>query len=527
MGELRFSKADLKQMERWGVTPAQVRDQLETCRHAAFSVLDRPCTLGDGIRRFGADEVERYLQRHRQAAGEGRFQGFIPASGAATRMFQSLLQIYHMPHFLEQEELKCRVWQGVSVACDFVTFLEALPRFAFFEDLKSAVAREETTLSAVLEGARFRVLLEFLLTQRGLGYGALPKGLLKFHRYPSESRTAFEEHLVEGGLYLCDRRGVCKLHFTISSEFEEWFRSLHEKAQTVHGTPKGIRFEVGFSYQKRSTDTIAVDRDKRPFRDRSGRLVFRPAGHGALLENLNDLQGDLIYIKNIDNVVPDRLKDPCVFWKKVLGGYLVEVQEKVHECVRKLLHDPSPGVVHKAVRLAADELLLDLPRCPEECSLDERREHLLEALDRPIRVCGVVPNVGEPGGAPFWVRGRDGRRSIQIVEKAQVDLNDPDQKGIWESSTHFNPVDLVCAVRGSSGEPHDLRRYVDRSAVILTRKTKDGRELEAIELPGLWNGAMADWITLMVEVPRITFNPVKTLFDLLRPEHCADTGPAG
>ncbi|HOV86209.1 MAG TPA: DUF4301 family protein [Syntrophobacteraceae bacterium] len=526
MGGDAFSKADLKQMERQGITPAQVRDQLAICRSASFSRLVRPCTLGDGIRLLSAEERERAVERQRIAAQAGRFQKFVPASGAATRMFQSLLQIFHMPHFLEREELQCRVRQGVSVACDFLAFLDGLPRFAFYEDLEKAVVREGTTLAALIQGSQFRSLLEFLLTPRGLAYGSLPKGLLKFHRYPTESRTAFEEHLVEAARYIRDARGSCRLHFTISPEHEEWFRFLHEKAQSVHGVPEGVRYEVGFSFQKRSTDTIAVDRNKRPFRDRSGRLVFRPGGHGALLENLRDLEGDLIYIKNIDNVVPDRLKEPGIFWKMVLGGYLVEVQERVHEWVGGLQQDPSADFIRSAARFAAEDLLLDLSPAFDKLSAGEQRDRLIEVLDRPIRVCGVVRNVGEPGGAPFWVKGSDGRLSIQIVEKAQVNLEDPDQRRTWESSTHFNPVDVVCAVRDFEGRPYDLRKYVDPRAVILTRKSKDGRELEALELPGLWNGAMAGWITLLVEVPRITFNPVKTLFDLLKPEHSSEPGPS-
>ena len=280
----------------------------------------------------------------------------------------------------------------------------------------------------------------------------------------------------------------------------------------------GNCFDVTFSFQKPSTNTIAADINNLPFRDADGRLHFRPGGHGALLDNLNDLQGDLIYIKNVDNICRDHLKDTGVFWKRVLGGYLVEVQRRVHSHIKSLLAGSTLSL-RATEEFLRNTLMIELPAGYAYWNLEKKRIHLFSRLNRPIRVCGVVPNEGEPGGAPFWVRDRSGGLSAQIVERAQVDFDSPEQRDIWRSSTHFNPVDLVCAVRDYRGQPFDLRRYADPEAVFLTRKSRDGRELKALELPGLWNGSMADWTSIMVEVPSATFNPVKTVFDLLRPEH--------
>lgn len=515
-----FIEADYLQMESLGITEEQVRRQIETFQRSSYFVnLEKACIPGDGIQIIPPSEREKYLEIHYRAARQGRFLKFVPASGAATRMFQSLLQIYHLPHFLEYDELLRRADQGVAVACDFVRFMEGLPHFPFLDDLEDALARDGFDLDQLVEDHRFHTILEYLLTEYGLNYGGLPKGLLKFHRYEHGSRTAFEEHLVEAAHYLGNGTGMCRLHFTVSPEHERRFAGLLNSVRGCYEDRFEMQYEVDFSSQKSTTDTLAVDVQNRPFRDRHGRLVFRPAGHGALLENLNDLQADLVYIKNIDNVAPDPLKRDTFLWKRILGGRLVEVQERVHSLLRRLKNEVSESIVSAADAFAQEELSMPFPVSYDEMPLEERHAFLVKRLNRPIRVCGVVRNVGEPGGAPFWVKDRNGSVSLQIVEKAQVDFRRPDQKTIWVSSTHFNPVDLVCGVRDCEGHPFDLRRYVDPEAVFISSKSKDGRELKALELPGLWNGSMGDWISVIVEVPRSTFSPVKTIFDLLREEH--------
>ncbi len=515
---IRFTRPDYHQMETLGIDPAKVVDQVNTFRKSDFFMhLNRPGTLGDGVRTVSAADAGKFLALHEDASRNSRFMKFVPASGAATRMFQSLLQIYYLPQYLERDELKKRVSQEVAIACDFVRFVEGLPRFAFARDLGEVLAADGFTLEDVVLTAQYRTLLEYLLTDRGLAYGVLPKALLKFHSYPDENRTAFEEQLAESVQYLGNES--CKIHFTVPEEHQERFRAHMESVCRSYGQRFGTAFDVCFSFQKPSTHTIAVTMDGFPFRDRFGRLHFRPAGHGALLENLNDLQADLIFIKNIDNVVPDRLKGPVCFWKKVLGGYLIAVQKEIHSLVRRMRARQDGQAVREAAGFVTRELLTPLPGDFDAWPEEKRRELLLDLLDRPIRVCGVVPNAGEPGGAPFWVEDEHGAISIQIVEKAQVNMESPEQQRIWNSSTHFNPVDIVCCTRDFQGKPFDLRQYVDPRAVIISRKSKDGQDIQALELPGLWNGSMAHWVSIFVEVPPETFNPVKSVYDLLRAEH--------
>jgi len=517
---IRFTNADHQQMRSLGIDTAGVFDQIDTFRRSDFFVhLKRACTLGDGVRKIEEADLEKCISLHASAAGQGRFMKFVPASGAATRMFQSLLQIFYLPQYLERDELQKRLAQGVSIACEFKRFVNELDRFPFARNLREALACDGYILEEIVREGHFRILLEYLLTERGLCYGSLPKALLLFHSYPEEHRTAFEEHLAESVTYLGVDNGRVILHFTISEEHERAFQALREDVCRRYSERFCTTFDVSYSFQKSSTNTIAVDVNGFPFRDRLGRIHFRPAGHGALIENLNDLGADLVYIKNVDNVVPDRLKKTVCFWKKVLGGHLVSVQETIHSLLRRLKGADSSQAVLEAARFAAWELPLIFPAGFKTWPEEKKRSLLVGVLDRPIRVCGVVPNAGEPGGAPFWVEGNNGDQSVQIVEKAQVDLSSPEQNVIWSSSTHFNPVDIVCCVRDFEGKPYDLKKFVDPKAVIITRKSIDGTDIRVLELPGLWNGGMADWITVFVEVPPATFSPVKSVYDLLRPEH--------
>jgi hypothetical protein len=516
----RFTEADFQQMKSLGISTAKVFQQIEAFRRSDFFVrLKRPCTIGDGIRRIDDSDSAKYIDLHAPAARQGRFMKFVPASGAATRMFQSLLQIFYLPHYLERHELQKRLDQGVSVACDFKRFVDQLDRFPFVHDLKEVLACDGHLLHEVVHHGQFRTLLEYLLTDKGLSYGTLPKAMLVFHSYPDEPRTAFEEQISESVAYLCSDGGRLSIHFTIAEEHEKGFHALRQDVCRRCADRLGAVFDVSFSFQRPSTSTLAVDMNGFPFRDRLGRIHFRPAGHGALIENLNHLNADLLYIKNVDNVVPDRLKEPVCFWKKVLGGYLVSIQETIHSLLHRMRGPDSDEAIREAAGFAARELLLDFPVGFEIWPEEKKRTFFLDILDRPIRVCGVVPNAGEPGGAPFWVEDEKGDLSVQIVEKAQVNLNSPEQSAIWNSATHFNPVDIVCSVRDSEGKPYDLSRFVDPKAIIITRKSIDGTDVQTLELPGLWNGSMADWTTVFIEVPAITFNPVKSFFDLLRPEH--------
>jgi hypothetical protein len=514
-----FDEADLQQMKQLGITEPQVRQQItHFLKPPVFIKLNRPCTLGDGIVKIAPPEMERYLQLQAQAAAAGRYCKFVPASGAATRMFQLIHQI-HDSYGDNLEELSQKAADGDATARDFFQFIERIRLFPFYADLKEIMARDGLSLHEIIDQGQFKILLQYLLTDRGLNYASLPKGLLKFHCYFDGCRTSFEEHLCEGAHFLGDQEGPCRIHFTVSPEHEQRFHHMVQEVKPFYEELLRKRYEIEFSSQSRGTDTIAVDADNQPFRDKNGRLLFRPGGHGALLQNLSDLKGDLVFIKNIDNVAPDHLKESTSFWNKILGGYLVDLQQGVHHWLRVLGDSVSADLLSKGEEFCRRHLFLTLPDPYQSWSDQDRRVYLLKKMHRPIRVCGMVPNTGEPGGGPFWVEGPDKSLSLQIVEKAQVDFSDPGQKAIWLAATHFNPVNLVCALRDENSNPFDLPQYVDQDACFISEKSKDGRVLKALELPGLWNGSMADWITVFVEIPGFTFNPVKTIADLLRPEH--------
>jgi hypothetical protein len=521
MTDLSLSQQDLQQIEAHGLTPEQVRNHLELfARPPRFMRLARAATVADGIHRIPAAHTDGYLGRQAAAARQGRFIKFVPASGGATRMFELLLHYFHCGEADLKAVVDAELAQGSHRAREFLLFHDCLPLLAFFSDLRALLAANGTHLEDLLEACRYREILAQVLTAAGLNYQDLPKALIKFHAYGAAGRTPLEEHLVEAAAYVQDHQSVCRVHLTILPRHRPNFQRLLDLVQPVLEERLGCRFAVEFSSQHLGTDTLAADAANRPFRDSRGRLVFRPGGHGALLENLKNLQGDLVYIKNIDNVVPDRLKEPTILWKQILGGLLVELQEQIHRHLGTLeQYAGDRQTLEGAVAFVLQRLAQPIPAGIMEGPGDRARDFLVRTLNRPLRVCGVVENHGEPGGAPFWVQDTDGSLSLQIVEKAQVDLGDPEQRAIWETATHFNPVDLVCSLRDARGLPFDLDRYVDREAVFICRKSQEGRELKALELPGLWNGAMARWLTVFVEVPIITFNPVKTVFDLLRPEH--------
>jgi hypothetical protein len=402
---------------------------------------------------------------------------------------------------------------------EFLKFWDNLEKVAFYDDLKLKMADHGFSLDAKRQGNRIDIVLVYLLMDWGLNYGHLPKVLLKFHRYNHESRTAFEEHLDEGAHYVKDLNGLCRFHFTISPEHEENFLKLNKEVQSKYRKKNLASYCIDYSQQTSSTDSIALGPDNTPVRDKQGRLVFRPSGHGALLENLNDLKGDLVYLKNIDNIAAAHLRPSVSFWNRLLGGFLVEVEWQVQSFLR-LLTTEGPAAISPALEaFARKTLLLHFPESYSSWSPEERRRFFLAKLHRPIRVCGMVPNRGEPGGGPFWVEREDGGLSLQIVEPGQVDMADSEQCKIWNFATHFNPVNLVCALKDYRGRQFDLTNYADQETVIICQKSLKGKQIKTLELPGLWNGTMADWNTIFVEMPGETFCPVKTVNDLLRPEH--------
>jgi hypothetical protein len=379
-------------------------------------------------------------------------------------------------------------------------------------------------MDELLERQYFLPIAEALLANDGLSYGNLPKGLILFHRYNDSSRTAMEEHLVEGAQYCRDTNGNLNLHFTVSSEHRVGFGKLVERVKEHYESHYDVKINISFSEQKSSTDTIAVEMDNTPFRNPDGTLLFRPGGHGALLDNLNDINSDIVFIKNIDNVVPDRLKPQTVRYKKALAGLLLSYKGIIFDYIMKLHNDEyvDDEFLHQVLDFSKNELCILPPNSLNTNDLKELKRYLIDTLNRPIRVCGMVKNQGEPGGGPFWAKNTDGTTSLQIVESSQIDLNDQSITEIFNQSTHFNPVDLVCYLKDYKGEKFDLLKYRDPLTGFISVKSKDGRNLKAQELPGLWNGGMSNWNTIFVEVPLITFNPVKSVNDLLRDEHQSD-----
>ncbi len=516
-----------------GVPEDRVRGQIrifETgLRH---TLLERPAKLNDGIIRLSEAERESLAQTFDQAAAAGRAGEFVPASGAATRMFKSLLAVYARPESTAFSTLAKEAEKGGD-AKDFLTFFQNVNHFAFHVRLREALGRMGHNLDALVAAKEFRLILQCLLTSQGLGYANLPKALIPFHLYPpglnptgfypAGPRTALEEHLAESQELVRDAQGFCRLHFTVSAEHEDMIMALLE---TVRGRweKDGARFEIGLSQQRRASDTLAVDEGNRPCRNTDGSLVFRPGGHGALLENLHHTGGDLVFIKNIDNLVSVRHRPMVLSWRKALGGTLVRLQERVFAYLKRLRESDEPYLTEEIAHFAEQRLGLILPEPMREAASDARaaaakKAFLLKSLDRPIRVCGMVKNQGEPGGGPFWVRSADGSQRLQIVEAAQVNTAVSQQRKILEASTHFNPVDLVCGLRNARGELFKLQDFVDPEAYFITSKGKDGTMVKALELPGLWNGSMANWNTSFVELPVEAFSPVKTVNDLLRPSH--------
>lgn len=504
-----WSEKDLRRIAAEGLTVQEVDRQLALFRQGVSPVrLNRPCRVGDGIVVLPEEEQEELIAAYEEALRMRRFTKFVPASGAASRMFKEWHRFLNEEGFTEEKEKEA--------------FFRELKRYAFFEDLRAAAARKGLDIEELIRTKADRDLLGFILTEEGLNYGNLPKALLKFHHYPDESRTALEEHLIEAVLYARDARNRSRIHCTISKEHEKAVRDRLERVVAGYESRLNTVLEVDLSTQEAVTNTIAVDPQFRPFRDANGDLVFRPGGHGALLQNLNSLDADIVFLKNIDNCVPDRLKPETVRWKKILAGYLMTLQDGIFRRLRLLsARDPKEADLTEIAAFCRRKLDLVTPPDFLRRSLAERGALLFKALNRPLRVCGMVKNEGEPGGGPFWVDSSGGMDSLslQIIEESEVDHGDPGQKKIWQSSTHFNPVDLVCGVRDYRGDKFDLTLFVDQARSTISRKSEQGRELLALERPGLWNGSMAFWNTLFVETPLIVFNPVKTVRDLLRPQH--------
>jgi hypothetical protein len=477
-----------------------------------FPNLDvvKPATLNDGIITFTPEEEEALIKIYHNSKVEAI--KFVPASGAASRMFRLLLQFLaeypksqmDFETFVHQKEFK-----------DLISFFGAIEDLALYDDLKFALKGKGINFDSSSPGDKALKFTKQMLAPEGFHMADLPKGLIPFHRYANEKLTAFQEHLYEASKYVTKDKKA-KVHFTISKDHLDKFEEeLKDVKSRIEGET-GVKFKVDFSFQHPSTDTVCLDANGDLFRDDTGEILFRPAGHGALIQNLNELEGDLVFIKNIDNVAHqdsgDEKNKPTHKYKSILAGKLIELQNKAFGYLVEFEKESShKDVFEEAKAFLKNDLNIHVKL--------QTKDEVFHYLNRPIRVCGMVINEGSPGGGPFWIKNEDESVSLQIVEKSQIDLSQPDQREKMEASTHFNPVDIVCSLKNYKGKPFNLQDYVDTNKGFVANKFVGGQPIKGLELPGLWNGGMAFWNTVFVEVPVHTFNPVKTVLDLLKPGH--------
>ena len=503
-----LSQEDLKQIASKGITEEQIINQLNEFKTGfPFLRLEAAAAIGKGIVAPGDEDRKCYIDCWNSYKAQGkRIVKFVPASGAASRMFKDMFA------FLSAD-------YDVPTTAFEKTYFDNIRKFAFYDALnEKCIANEGKNIEQLMADGNYKAVVANMLEAKGLNYGQLPKGLLLFHNYEDGPRTPMEEHLVEGALYAASN-GEANVHFTVSHEHIQLFEAKVAEKLDKYASRYGIKYNISFSEQKPSTDTVAANPDNTPFRTEDGKLLFRPGGHGALIENLNEIDADVIFIKNIDNVVPDRLKSDTVDYKQVIAGVLVSLQAKAFAYLEKL---EKGNCSHEELVEMADFLQNNLCCLNNEIAGytdNQLAQYLCAKLNRPMRVCGVVKNVGEPGGGPFLTYNQDGTVSLQILESSQIDKSNETYQKMFTEGTHFNPVDLVCAVKDYKGNAFNLPDYVDKSTGFISSKSKNGKDLKALELPGLWNGAMSNWNTVFVEVPLSTFNPVKTVNDLLREQH--------
>ena len=512
---MNFTSEDIVQIENKGLTAKKVISQIQLFKTGITPTnLKEAATINNGILNFSDSEKTAFVNYFDLQKEKVSILQFIPSSGAASRMFKFLFQF--LKEFNPNKE-SINSYINKNKVPEMTLFLFGLEQFPFYQKAKTLLPSNYELLT---DDEKTIAFVKVILDKEKLNYGEQPKGLLPFHQYKKEISTAFQEHLFEAASYASNHNNA-KLHFTISENHKGKFEQELNTIQEHISIKTNCTFDISFSFQKNETDTIAVTPKNEIFREKNS-LLFRPSGHGALIENLNDINEDLIFIKNIDNVVAANLSETVASYKKILGGVLLKVQEKVFEYQERLENHP---ILEEEIITIANFLVntLNIVVNPEfeKYSNKYQIEYLIEKLNRPIRVCGMVKNEGEPGGGPFWVKSENGTTSLQIVESAQINKKDKSQKVILKSATHFNPVDLVCGVKNYKGEKYNLLKYIDVNTGFISAKTKFGKELKALELPGLWNGAMANWNTIFVEVPLQTFNPVKTINDLLKPAHQA------
>jgi len=514
-----FSEKDKSQIENHGLTVEKIESQIKLIKTGmSYSNLVKAATINDGILKFDVLEEQEFINTFEIRRANISMVKFVPASGAATRMFKFLHQFLN--NFkVEEESIQAYIERSKNK--ELSVFFNGLERQPFFEEVLQKTQETVPNYNNLSLDAQRWAFVKTMLDKEGLNYSFFPKGLLPFHKYKDYAVTPFEEHLFEAAQY-ASSNNTSYLHFTVSESHRDSFEEERKKIDSRVKEATNNTFNISYSVQKKSTDTIALTSHDEVYKDEQDIILFRPAGHGALLENLNELDFDLAFIKNIDNVVTKSHLQNISDNKKMLAGILLTVQEEAFKCVQQLeMNNLSNSDLLKITDFLQDKMNVVISTKFESLSMKEKPQYLMEKVNRPIRVCGIVKNEGEPGGGPFWVMETNGVISLQIVESAQVDMNDVNQKDILKKATHFNPVDIVCGLRNYKGETFDLTKFVDYNAAFITAKTQAGTDIKALELPGLWNGSMAYWNTIFVEVPLSTFNPVKTVNDLLRDSHQA------
>ncbi len=514
---MKFSQKDIAQIKEKGLSLKGIEDQIAIFKRGNKAVkIVAAATLGNGIRQVDNKQADKFVSIFDDLKNNLKLLNFIPASGAATRMFKELY-VFVENFDPYKESLQQYFERNESEKLE--RFLSELQKLPFYEEaLSSAIKNFPEFNNSSVDIQKF-YLVRSMLFDPGLELGNYPKGLVPFHKYKDFTATAFEEHLYETRTY-AEKNNKANLHFTVSKEHLDKFKKEFDEIRSRVEKQTGTTFQIGFSFQDPKTDTIAVDPFNEVFRTSSDEMFFRPGGHGALIENLNNLDADLVFIKNIDNLVTASNREELAFYKKMLAGYLLKIQQECFYYLEILdAQDFSETSLQQIIQFTKNELSLSFSHDEESLEEVEHIHKLRQLLNRPLRVCGMVKNEGEPGGGPFLVEFENGDSSLQIIEGAQIDIKDSQQKEIAQNATHFNPVDLVCGLKDYKGEKFDLNKFVDPEMSFITSKTKDGKDLKALELPGLWNGAMAKWNTVFLEVPVSTFNPVKTIADLLKPSH--------
>ncbi len=507
-----FTENDVAQLEKKGISKEKVARYIETFKEGIpFVSLMKAAVVDEGITKVTEGEGKELISFFEDNSKDRKLLKFVPASGAASRMFKAMFS-FTEAYNPNTESLSNYIKRTGDTAVE--QFFEGRQNFPFYDEVLQRIEGKHSN-----DGELAHAFINEMLSEEGLNYGFYPKGLLPFHECKRGSATPFKEHLKEAALY-AKTNGRANLHFTISPQHEAMFKEEEAISVPRISQKTDTEFHVSYSFQKTSTDTIAVNTDNTPFRNSDGSLLFRPGGHGALIENLDEQDADVIFIKNIDNVVVDKNLEAVANSKKMLAGLLLKVQSKAFEYAAALeMEEIHPQVLMDITHFLEKDLNVRFPDEYDALSLEEQLAMVRDKINRPIRICGMVKNEGEPGGGPFWISDALGNVSLQIIESAQVQMDDKEQASLFKNSTHFNPVDIICGVRNHKGEKYNLLNYVDEKQGFITGKTQEGRELKALELPGLWNGAMAFWNTIFVEVPLVTFNPVKTVNDLLKPSH--------